>query len=378
MDWAKLGTRKELSRALLFLLLLFFESPMVNAEELCASAYQLYRQGAYAQAADAFEKCLQGHQPDANLCYYAALANRQARREVRAQQLFTHLARHFPGTPQAAYANKALATHLSASPSPQNTAVVSNSTAASTAVAELDIPEVVKARLSPEERAALKTPIGQDAIKSVLQQQSEQAAEEKRANQIAEAASVRERGDFLPYIDIAEHTAYSDSIRNKIAEAIRLLPPGPRSIILSSGCRVLIVPNNADFEQDPGFDTLGMFLPTKNKIEIAEKTSGRVNRYFKILIFHECGHAFDNGLSQSPIYLSLYMEEANKLSTSEQQELDYYLSGSKGPVECFAQLFSIVCADQHHVRDEMPPHRDLMCKKFPKTLEFVRAAMSSQ
>src|SRR5262245_2129511 len=69
---------------------------------------KFYNQHNYAAAADAFERASKTIRPDANTCYYAALAYRQINKETRARQLFQYIVTSFPGTQQAQYAQQAL------------------------------------------------------------------------------------------------------------------------------------------------------------------------------------------------------------------------------------------------------------------------------
>jgi tetratricopeptide (TPR) repeat protein len=332
-----------------------------NAESSCASAYKLYQQGAFAQAADMFEDCIKKSRPEANLYYYAALANRRARREPRALQLFAYVLKNFPGTPQAAYAGQVFATSA-----PAPTAV----SPAAPPAAEVDLPDAVKAQLSPEMRALLKTSVGQEAIKAALQQHDQAVS-----NPPIAVKKKNEWEQFAAYVDVRDHTGYSDAAKNAVAEAISLIPEGPRSRVLTGGCRVILIPTSKDFDGDPGFDPGGMFLGKKNVIEISEKDGLYVKREYKCILFHEWGHAFDNGTSKTEAYCTLFNQEVDKLSATDLRVLDYYVNLKHGTTESFAQLFAIACADEAKIEDESPSDGELLREKFPKTLAYVRSLM---
>src|SRR5271168_1521557 len=201
-----------------------------GAEDPSAAAYKLYQQGEFAKAADMFEGCIQKSRPEANLYYYAALANRRAQREARALQLFAYIAKNFPGTQQAAYASRVFAT---STPAPVPVAAG----APPSSNDEVDLPDAVKAQLTPEMRALLKTSVGQEAIKTAMQQHNEAAS--KPPAPVQQKRNAWEQ--FASFVDVRDHTGYSDAAKNKVAEAISLIPEGPRSRVLDSGCRVVLI-----------------------------------------------------------------------------------------------------------------------------------------
>jgi Calpain family cysteine protease len=68
--------------------------------------WALYSQQKYAASADAFESLIRTSTPNARLYYYAALANRGSNRFGRAKQLCQYVITNFPGSGEAAYAQK--------------------------------------------------------------------------------------------------------------------------------------------------------------------------------------------------------------------------------------------------------------------------------
>ncbi len=75
-------------------------------ESAMGNAWALYNQQKYAASADAFEALIRSSAPNARLYYYSALANRGSNRSVRAKQLCQYVITNFPGTTEAAYAQK--------------------------------------------------------------------------------------------------------------------------------------------------------------------------------------------------------------------------------------------------------------------------------
>ena len=117
-----------------------------------AQAVKLYNQKAYGPATDAFEQLLRTAVPEPGLYYYAALANRGSQHENRAKQLFQYIVANFPQSLQATYARSTLGI-----PAPG----VTTPGSASKSQAPEELPEAVKAQLSPEMQNLLKTPMGE-------------------------------------------------------------------------------------------------------------------------------------------------------------------------------------------------------------------------
>jgi len=341
-----------------------------GADDPSFAAYKLYQQGSFTQAADKFEGVIQTTRPNAEVYYYAALANRRAQREQRALQLFAYIEKNFPGTPEATFAKTVFAT---------TTPVSAPATATTTkpAIATLDLPEAVKAKLSPDMLAMLKTPAGQEAIKAALQQQQQQTECPPVSKP---SAPTKQKGNdwdqYAQYVEVRDHDFYTDEAKSKLAEAISLLPEEPRQRVLNTGCHVILLSTNKDFDGDLGFDAAGMYIGKTNMIEMSEKDGLYVKKHYKCILFHEWGHAFDNGTSKSEAYLSLFNEELAKLSTTDLHTLDYYVNPQRGPREAFAQFFAIACADAAKVEDESPRDGRLLRLRFPKTLAYVRSVMN--
>lgn len=122
------------------------------------NAWLLYTQRKFGGAADGFESLLASQPPSARLYYYAALANREAGRQLRAKQLFEYIAAHFAKSQEATYAQQQLHAKSSVAAKPAATD---------------DLPESVKNALPPEMQAMLGTEAGRLAVKQVLQQQGQ-------------------------------------------------------------------------------------------------------------------------------------------------------------------------------------------------------------
>lgn len=136
------------------------------------SAFTLYEQHNYSAAAASFERLLQRN-PNARLCYYAALANRASAKELRAQQLFQYVISNYPNTLEASYCKQALAkTPLFQAPQPS---------APEKAASQQDLPESVKNSLAPDMQALLDTPDGRQAVKEIIQEKAEEARKIQKA-----------------------------------------------------------------------------------------------------------------------------------------------------------------------------------------------------
>jgi hypothetical protein len=77
-------------------------------ETALRSAWALYNQQKYAASADAFEILIGKSTPNARLYYYAAVADKSSNRLARAKQLLQYVTTNFPGSPEAASAQKLL------------------------------------------------------------------------------------------------------------------------------------------------------------------------------------------------------------------------------------------------------------------------------
>lgn len=183
------------------------------AGNLCSSPvsavddpFALYGQKKYAAAADGFERLMKTSL-NARTLYYAALANRACNRETRAKQLFQYIVTNFPTTQEANYARQAVG----------GFATAAAPTGAAAASSPQDLPEAVKAALSPEMRAMLDTPEGKAAIMAAMKDNAPQAAAIKHAerkgtlthaNVKANVAAV-EKGELPP---VKEHPYTSADI----------------------------------------------------------------------------------------------------------------------------------------------------------------------
>src|SRR5277367_4710495 len=84
---------------------------IVSAGELAdkkpaANPWTLYSQQQYTASSDGFESLIRTSRPNARLYYGATLANMGCGRSARAKQLCQYVITNFPGTTEAAYAQK--------------------------------------------------------------------------------------------------------------------------------------------------------------------------------------------------------------------------------------------------------------------------------
>lgn len=125
------------------------------------NALNLYNQRQYAAAADAFERVIKTSRPNARLYYYAALANSASLRQTRAKQLFEYIAVHYAGTQEASYAQNALSYFQRESAS--RSQVDSQ---------ETELPSIIKNALPKEMQAMLDTPMGKEAVRQAMKEQT--------------------------------------------------------------------------------------------------------------------------------------------------------------------------------------------------------------
>ncbi len=123
-------------------------------------AIGLYNQHLYEKSAESFETLIRTTKPSARLYYYAALANRAAKKSLRCKQLFEHLVKAYPSSQEATYAKGVLAQ------------MQQEATAQAGSSAESELPESVRNALPPEVRALLGTAAGQQALKTAMAQQA--------------------------------------------------------------------------------------------------------------------------------------------------------------------------------------------------------------
>jgi hypothetical protein len=79
-------------------------------------AMALFNQKQYVPAADAFERVIAQAKPEARLYYYAALANREAKRLSRARQLFAYIVSNFGSSQEGVYSKQIIVSLGEASP----------------------------------------------------------------------------------------------------------------------------------------------------------------------------------------------------------------------------------------------------------------------
>jgi len=124
------------------------------------TALSLYNQHAFAESANAFDQVLSNSLTNANLCYYAALANWQCHRIVRANQLFTYIVTNFSGSQEATYAQRMLSSQA------KKTQV------SETTDNENELPATIKNGLPSDMRALLQTDAGKAVLKQFMKEQS--------------------------------------------------------------------------------------------------------------------------------------------------------------------------------------------------------------
>lgn len=72
-----------------------------GAVNYASQALGFYQSRKFNQAADAFEMAMRGKTPEPRLYYYAALANKEARRTERAKQILNYICKYFPNSAEA-------------------------------------------------------------------------------------------------------------------------------------------------------------------------------------------------------------------------------------------------------------------------------------
>ncbi len=153
------------------------------------NAWALYTQQKYAASADAFESLIKTSTPNARLYYYAAMANKSCNRTERAKQLNQYVATNFPGSPEAAYAQKAL-----------------KETPAATDGGMDNLPASLKGKTIDE---LMQTEEGRKALKEALnQQKTKSATASSGASSTASGSDkkkpVKESGRAIPAETIAQ------------------------------------------------------------------------------------------------------------------------------------------------------------------------------
>ncbi|HEY9677506.1 MAG TPA: hypothetical protein V6C76_05830 [Drouetiella sp.] len=116
-----------------------------TADNGLKAAYALYQQQRYAESAQSFEVVLRSAPPSAKVYYYAILANRACNRTMRAKQLSDFVVKNFATSQEASYCKQM----YPADAAPQ----------------DIQLPESVKATLSPEMQVMLQTAEGKAAIR---------------------------------------------------------------------------------------------------------------------------------------------------------------------------------------------------------------------
>ena len=124
--------------------------------------WKLYRAKDYAGAANLFDGMTTTGNPGATAYYYAALANQQAAKQLRAKQFFNYIITAFPGSAEAAYSRKNLGLPDEGT----------NTVSAAAQAGDDDLPEAVKSKLSPAMLEMLKTPAGKQVVMQTLKEQS--------------------------------------------------------------------------------------------------------------------------------------------------------------------------------------------------------------
>jgi hypothetical protein len=142
------------------------------------------------------------------------------------------------------------------------------------------------------------------------------------------------------FIQVAEHTQYTEQTRAQILSALALIPAYVKSTLWGGGVRVIIESDSSNMH-DPGFDAAGIFMPSDNAVHIAERSSTRVLvGVVREVLLHEMGHAFDLGKSSSADFSQPYQEECDRLNPNDTKDLSYYVTTEQTPnpgKECFAE-----------------------------------------
>lgn len=336
------------------------------SESLNAKAMSLYSAKQYDKAADAFDAALKKPAP-ARLTYFAAISNQYAGRLDRAKILYQFIVDKFPGTPEAKNSQAALSSgaferqKVIAAGSADNSGVSNASTSAQTT-----------------DRHTTDRPM-KEAVRT--SQQSEKAVDGWTLNRTSTSNSPKAEANTNSadnaFIQVAEHTQYTEQTRAQILLALSLIPENVKSALWSGGVRVTIESDSSNMH-DPGFDSAGVYMPSDNAVHVAERSSTRVLVGFvREVILHEMGHAFDQGRSGSTEFLKAYQEECDKLNPNDIKTLSYYVTTDQTAhpnKECFAEMFKVVCeqgSNQAHIGGYSSTDRVLEMR-FPNTMAVVK------
>ena len=116
------------------------------------AAWQLYSAHKYAESANAFEALIRTSAPNAQLYYYAALANRDGGHSLRAKQLFEYIVKNFPNTTEAKFSSQMVPAQTAAKPT------------------DSELPQSVKDAMPKEMQGMLDTEMGRQTVKEMMGQ----------------------------------------------------------------------------------------------------------------------------------------------------------------------------------------------------------------
>lgn len=129
------------------------------------SAWNLYTQNKFNEAADAFESVLKTAPPSARLYYQAAIANFRANRRGRARQLCTYIVTNFGASPEAVNSRKLFPELPSATPAQPRGGI---NLKPGELLTEENLPPDFFKDMTPEQRERLKTPQGKASLRAAI------------------------------------------------------------------------------------------------------------------------------------------------------------------------------------------------------------------
>ena len=186
-------------------------------------------------------------------------------------------------------------------------------------------------------------------------------------------------------------------VENQTLEGLRWVPQPARTVVWNAGVRVLLTPSIIDLDESfksgsprgvhGGYTALaGLYLGGSKIMAIAERVQYRNNlpelADSRKIICHEFGHAFDECLARkfgtfalftrTTMFKEIYHDEATRLTNEQRRHLEYFTQpDGAGESECFAQLFSALCAPASN-NDALTTELE---EAFPRTKALIKSVM---
>ncbi len=193
-------------------------------------------------------------------------------------------------------------------------------------------------------------------------------------------------------LNIHKRTGDTDKIYAIVLAALAAVPPKVKSDLREGGCKILIARTIIDacpelatdkpsgYIHGGGYDNCpGMFVPATKTLYIAERASWnnsppQLNTQAGFTTLHELGHAYDHikhDISGGE-FMKLYTEDAGHLTNSQRTEWHYYCQeGDRGPCELFAELFAIC----HGTAAGIDRGDGQLAQVFPRCYKFIKGMM---